>query len=116
MSSNPQDRFDFDTWMQLFEENPDAFEAKRQGEIDQFMSELGDKSRDRMGKLQWRIDKERERSSSPMESCLRVHNMMWDSVYGERGLLYGLELLIKTCETREIKHNMAEILEFKRPN
>ncbi|MBL1294445.1 MAG: DUF3135 domain-containing protein [Thiotrichales bacterium] len=114
MSSNSQDHFDFDTWMQLFEEDPAAFEAKRQGEIDQFMSGLSDKSRDRMGKLQWRINKERERSSSPMESCLRVHNMMWDSVYGERGLLYGLELLIETCETREIRQPTGQVLEFKR--
>ncbi len=114
MSSNTTDRFDFDTWMHLFEENPEAFEAKRQQEIDRFMADLSDKSRERMGKLQWRIDKERERSSSPMESCLRVHNMMWDSVYGERGLLYGLELLIETCETQEVRQKTAEILEFKR--
>ena len=114
MSGNPPDRFDFDTWMQLFEENPEAFEAKRLAEIDQFMAGLNDESRERMGKLQWRIDKERERSSSPMESCLRVHNMMWDSVYGERGLLYGLELLIETCETQEVRQKTGEILEFKR--
>jgi len=114
MSSNTQDRFDFDTWMQLFEENPEAFEAKRQREIDHFMSGLSDQSRERMGKLQWRIDKERERSSSPMESCLRVHNLMWDSVYGERGLLYALELLIKTCESQEVHQKTGEILEFKR--
>ena len=49
-----------------------------------------------------------------MESCLRVHNMMWDSVYGERGLLYGLELLIETCETREIRQPTGQVLEFKR--
>ena len=114
MSNNTQDRFDFDTWMQLFKENPEAFEAKRQVEIDQFMSGLSEKSRERMGRLQWRIDKECERSSSPMESCLRVHNLMWNSVYGERGLLYALELLIETCETQEIHHKTGEILEFIR--
>ncbi len=113
MSTDATTRFDFDNWMKLFEEDPAAFEAKRQQEIDAFMSDLNEESRDRMEKLQWRIDKERERSSSPMESCLRIHNMMWDSVYGDRGLLYGLELLIQTCETQEVKQKTGDVLEFK---
>ncbi len=113
--SKTQD-FNFDEWAHLFEKDSEAFEKKRQNEINQLIAGLSDQSRGRMKKLQWRIDKERERSSSPMESCLRVHNMMWDSVYGERGLLYGLELLIQTCETQEVHQNIAEILEFKRPN
>ncbi len=113
MSNHVTPQFDFDNWMKLFEENPEAFEEKRQQEIDSFMSSLNDESRVRMEKLQWRIDKERERSNSPMESCLRVHNMMWDSVYGERGLLYGLELLIETCEKQEVQQKTGEVLEFK---
>lgn len=114
MSSNNSSDFDFGVWMQLAQRDPEAFEQKRQQEIAAFMTELDPESRTRMEKLQWRIDKERERSSSPMESCLRIHNMMWDSVYGERGLLYGLELLIQACEMREVKEHKARILDFKR--
>lgn len=76
--------FVFEEWRQLAETNPEAFEFTRQRMIDALIDEA--KCSDRLRRLQWRIDKERERSANPMSACVRLSSMMLDSVYGDGGL------------------------------
>jgi len=56
---------------------------------------------------------ERRRCANPVESCLRLYTMMWDSVYGDNGFLetlqHGLYEDRVTAEKRP-----ADILSFKR--
>ena len=80
--------FNFDEWKALAENNPKAFEFVRQKMIDSLIAEAGEKGR--LKSLQWRIDVERERSKTPMSACVRISNMMFDSLYGDSGLANAL--------------------------
>jgi len=80
--------FDFDKWKEMAETNPEAFEFNRQRMIDAVIAKT--KHSDRLKRLQWRIDVERERSKTPISACVRLSSMMLDSVYGEAGLANAL--------------------------
>lgn len=88
--NTPSDNFDFDSWMNLAKDDPAAFEQRRREAIDAFMAQVPANKRTRLERLQWRVDMEVKRSKSPTLACMRVFNMMWDSVYGDRGLLNAL--------------------------
>ncbi len=80
--------FDFDKWKEMAETNPEAFEFNRKRLIDLLISQT--RHSDRLKRLQWRIDVERDRSKTPISACVRLSSMMLDSVYGETGLANAL--------------------------
>lgn len=81
--------FVFEEWRNLAESNPEAFEFTRQKMIDSMIAES--KDAERLRRLQWRIDVERQRSSNPLSACVRLSSMMLNSVYGESGLANALQ-------------------------
>ena len=73
--------FDFEYWSKLAKQDPEAFEVAREAEINKHISSLADKTaQERMRSLQWRIEMERKRSSSPLNAASRIYDMMWESV------------------------------------
>lgn len=84
MSGISKRTFVFDEWKKLAETNPKAFEFTRRRMIDSLIAEA--KASDRLRRLQWRIDVERQRSSTPLSACVRLSNMMLDFLYGNGGL------------------------------
>jgi len=85
--------FDFDEWANLARQDAAAFEQRRREVIEQFIAEAPEHLRERLRRLQWRIDAERSRYKHPLKSCVMIYNMMWDTVYGEHGLLPALNAL-----------------------
>lgn len=83
--SAPQ-RFDFDAWASLARDDPEAFEARRRGLIDQLIERAQPRQRRRLLGLQFRIDMERRRSRTPMAACVRIQELMWESFAGPDGL------------------------------
>ena len=71
------DNFDFDEWAMLARTAPDEFEQRRRAVIESLISS-SDHVR-RLRGLQWRIDLEISRARNPMDACVRLSNMMWDS-------------------------------------
>ena len=98
--------FIFDEWKNLAESNPEAFEFTRQQMIDSMISNA--KDAERLKRLQWRIDIERQRSSSPLSACVRLSSMMLDSVYSETGLANALQGDVRRCESSK----RADVLSF----
>ncbi len=84
---NINTEFDFDEWVKLAKEDPDAYEEMRQKMIQEVIDNTSPEVKHRMEGLQWKIDKIRSTSSNPMSSCLKISQMMWDNVTGEDGLL-----------------------------
>ena len=82
---------DFDAWSRLAAANPDAFEKMRQAAIDEFIANAPRERRQRLRRLQWRIDQERRASATPIAACIRISRMMWERIMGEPGLVKGLE-------------------------
>ncbi len=79
-------KFDFDEWARLARTEPDTFERRRRAEVEAFISAQAGARRERLRRLQWRIDRERERSPNAMAACVRLSNMMWDRFAGAGGL------------------------------
>ena len=86
-------RFDFDEWMNLARTDPEAFDARRKKIIDELIAHAPEHIRQRLISFQWRINMERARCSNPMQACIKLSNMMWDLVYGDRGFLWSLQQL-----------------------
>ena len=86
MSEQGKQRRDFDTWARVAKEDPEGFEAMRRAAIEDFLQTLPPENRERMRRLQWRIDQERKLAHSPMSACIRLSRMMWEHVLGEGGL------------------------------
>ena len=80
----------FDTMMGMAKEDPAGFERLRQQMINEVIDEAPADNRRRLIGLQWRVDQERRLAKSPMGACIRISNMMWESVTGDGGLLEQL--------------------------
>jgi len=108
-------KFDFSDWAQLAVEDPQAFEERRQQTIQSAISAMSSHRQERMQRLQWRIDQERNLAGSPMAACIRLSRMMWDNVLGENGLLENLRHL-ENGENVLLQHENANILPFPSGN
>jgi uncharacterized protein DUF3135 len=84
---NVNTEFDFDEMVRLAKEDPDAYENKREKMIQEVIDNTSPEVKRRMEGLQWQIDQIRSTSANPMQSCLRISQMMWDSVLSDDGLL-----------------------------
>jgi Protein of unknown function (DUF3135) len=89
--TNNTDDFDFEYWAGMAEKDPETFESMRKKCLQELIEQAPEHVKHRMEGLQWQIDQERARSANPMAACLRISQMMWNSVMGERGLLQALE-------------------------
>lgn len=81
-----QAHFDFDHWSRLAILDPEAFEARRHALIEDLIQRAPPHRQPRLRGLQWRIDRVRERSGTPLAACIRISEMMWESLLGEGGL------------------------------
>ncbi|HEX5513085.1 MAG TPA: DUF3135 domain-containing protein [Gammaproteobacteria bacterium] len=105
-------QFDFDAWAELAKSDPAAFERQRIDAIEEFLQQVPLERRQRLRCLQWRIDHTRERAANPMSACLRISQMMWDSLLGNGGLLEALERLRRPCAPA-VPPPRAKVLDFR---
>jgi len=110
----PQEVDDFEMWAKLAESDPRAFEEKRRLMLESFIEGAPSHLHQRLQRLQWRIDREREKCSTPLSACVRLYSMMWDSVCGDSGLLRALQGIgeNESGAGKEPLHS-ARVLEFK---
>lgn len=113
--------FNFDEWAALAKTDPPAFAQRRAAVIEAVIANAPLERQQQLRRLQWRIDMERQRCSNPMHACIHLFNKMWDSMYGERGLLSAMLMMqnnAKTCtvgESKQPSRSSAAILPFRRP-
>lgn len=81
----------FDEWRLLAQRDPERFEQTRRKVIEAVIAQAPERSRRRLEALQWRLDRVRERSSTPLAACISLSDMMWESLAGENGLLELLQ-------------------------
>jgi len=94
--------FDFDEWMRLAKEDPDAYESMREKMIQDVIDSTSPEVKRRMEGLQWKIDQIRTTSTNPMSSCLKISQMMWENVTGEDGLLDHMRQLSDPVQEQKI--------------
>ncbi|MGD8785369.1 MAG: DUF3135 domain-containing protein [Thioalkalispiraceae bacterium] len=107
-------KWDFSYWMELAMNDPEEFESKRAETINRAIQNASEESRVRLERLQWRIDRARERSSSPMAATLEISRMMWDSFYTLRDRYQ--ELFSNTPMPRQAAQprHEAQVIQFAR--
>ena len=86
-------KIDFDEWARLAKSDPVTFEARRREIIEAAIVRSQPERQQRLRCLQWKIDQIRDRSPSPLSACVKISNMMWDSLAGPGGLQEILEQL-----------------------
>jgi len=104
---------DFDDWLELAMNDPDAFEIARTEAIQSFISSTPAHTRHRLTGLQWRIDMMRNQSRTPMSACQAIYSMMWDKLAGDNGMLESLKKITNEgFYSLKPLHN-ADILPFQ---
>ncbi|HAJ92403.1 MAG TPA: DUF3135 domain-containing protein [Gammaproteobacteria bacterium] len=86
-------KFDFDAWVKLARQDPQAFEEKRNRIIEDAIKKAPAHQQQRLRCLQWKLDKIRETSRTPMLACLHINRLLWENVTGTHGLLNSLQQL-----------------------
>ena len=84
---------DWEKWVELAREDPQKFEQERTAAIEELIMSQPAHSRLRSRRLQWKIDAVRKTSPNSLASCIRIYDMLMDSVYGANGLLEAINLL-----------------------
>ena len=87
-------RINFDEWAALARRDPAAFEAKRKAVVEATIAVADESIRARLRCTQWKVDRVREQEKTPMAACLKISQLMWDSVTGPGGLKPLLDNLI----------------------
>lgn len=111
--------FDFEYWKKLAKDNPELFERKRRDALEAVINSAPSRIQQRLRGLQWRVDMERQRAKNPLNSCLRIYNMMWESVYAKGGLLDSMDSLLSPADAKsdtQHKRNSgekADVLAFR---
>jgi len=73
--------FDFDAWTRLAKDDPQAFEYRRQDAIRSTIDSASVEHRRRLEGIQFQLDLERERSSTPLGACVRMNTLMWSGFH-----------------------------------
>ncbi len=105
--------FNFDEWMQLAKDNPEAFEKKRLEAIQDVISISKDDSQKRLQGLQWQIDQMHNSSKTPMAACINISRMMWENVQGEDGLVETLNQLTGKTPIKQKVVKRAEVVQLR---
>lgn len=71
----------FEQWMDLAMNDPEQFEVMRRAAIDEFLASIPAEKRLHLQRLQWRVDRVRERCANPMAATIAISEMMWDAFY-----------------------------------
>lgn len=72
---------DFDTLMELAQNDPEAFDRLKAEAVEQTISEANEFSQRRLRGLQWQIDVTVKKAKTPMEGCVKVSEMMHDKLW-----------------------------------
>jgi hypothetical protein len=78
---------EFDEWVELAKHDPTTFEQLRLAAISEVIDGAPAGQKERLTRLQWRIDQERRLARTPMNACIRISRMMWESILGHGGLV-----------------------------
>ena len=101
---------DFEYWSELAKASPAAFEEERLAAIERLISNSHGQVQERLRCLQWRIDRTRERSRTPIGACVALSRMMWENYDTLNSLLQRLATPRNVNERPE----GATILAFRR--
>lgn len=99
---------DFDTLLERHKNDVKALDQIKKEATEAFISNVPKKSQRRLRGLQFQIDMELRRSKSPMDGCIRISNMMHDSLAELRSNLNGI-FNADLLSSREVNYKSNEL-------
>jgi len=108
-------KFDFDEWLALYRDDPIAFEEKRALWIDMIINSAPVKYQRRLHGIMFKVNTIRQREKNPIQTCMKISDMMMDSLSDLRFFLGDLSYTLQGGQN-DIKsqESTAKILEFVR--
>jgi len=107
------EEFDFQEWKTLYQNDPEAFESKRQQWIDSLIDSAPEEYQRRLKGLMFQVETTRQRSKNPVQSCMNISKMMWTSTADLRCFLEELACQLKNPKAlAEREKRSADILDF----
>lgn len=107
---------DFERWVELAVNDPAEFEVMRQAAIEEFLASVSAERRLHLQRLQWRVDRIRERCTTPMAATIAISEMMWDAFYDLHDHyqdLFGSKTAPRYKQPTH--HKSAKVLPFEAP-
>lgn len=106
---------DFDTLMELAEKDPAAFDQLKAEAVEDTISSASADSQRRLRGLQWQVDVELKKAKTLMEGCVKVSEMMHDSLWELRMVLenHDAGLIDESFHDAELDAT-ADIIPLKR--
>jgi hypothetical protein len=108
---------DFEQWVELASNDPEQFEEMRRAAINEFLESVPSSERRlQLQRLQWRVDRVRERCTTPMAATIAISEMMWDAFYDLHDRYQDL-FGAKTAKRykQQVPPRSAKILPFEAP-
>jgi hypothetical protein len=106
------DPFDFERWVELASSDTEAFERAREAAVEGLIAQCKPGMQQRLRGLQWRIDQVRRQAGSPVGACMKLSQMMWESVLGPDGLVEHVERLSSPAQPTSLRPTAA-VLPFR---
>ena len=102
VNSQKKHKFKFEEWSELSRKDPEAFEELRQKTINEFIDGAAVERQHRLRCLQWKIDRVREKNSTPLAACVAISGMMWDSLERLHKIYYDYENITSVKEGKRV--------------
>ncbi|HEY1058703.1 MAG TPA: DUF3135 domain-containing protein [Limnobacter sp.] len=71
--------FDFKEWADLYQVDPDAFNARKEAVLAHFVEQAPEENRPALEQTLFRIRMTARRSKSPLQSAMEANKLMWES-------------------------------------
>ncbi len=104
----------FDELKTMAAERPEELESLRERMTDEILRDAPEDRRRRLEGLVFKINAERRRSKNPMQACIRISQMMMDSVVELRDAVHTLGGQSVRQPIRDDSAQAADVLPFKR--
>lgn len=115
--SNNETEFEFQQWMELAQKDSEKFEKQRLELIESVINGAPERLRKRLSGLQWSIDAKLKTSKNPMDGCMKIYQMMMNSVYEPGGFLSALNMeenVKQNNRQKDIQNNViSNVFEIK---
>lgn len=107
MARQPMALPSFDELRSMAEQRPEDLERLRERMINEILEDLPEPRRRRLLGLIFRIELERKRAKTPMQACLKISQMMMDSVCELR------DVMLNGPPAHRPESTQARIIPFK---